>query len=65
MLTHLDAAIDALHALDLDDLSDPQLHSLVVGLEQRCSRLAAARARVPPAKRAVRSRRSAARHIVC
>ncbi|MEY2464004.1 MAG: hypothetical protein QOH64_2142, partial [Acidimicrobiaceae bacterium] len=28
MLTHLDAAIDALHALDLDDLSDPQLHDL-------------------------------------
>jgi hypothetical protein len=46
MLTHLDAAIDALSALDLDDLSDPQLHHLVVGLEQRCSRRAAARARV-------------------
>jgi hypothetical protein len=46
MLTHLDAAIDALSALDLDDLSDPQLHDLVVGLETRCSRLAAARAHV-------------------
>jgi hypothetical protein len=46
MFTHLDAAIDALHALDLDALSDTQLHHLAVGLEQRCSRLAAVRAGV-------------------
>src|SRR3954451_10189540 len=46
MLEGLDAAIDALHAIDLDALSDEDLNEVVLGLQERCSRLAAAQARL-------------------
>src|SRR4051812_16128611 len=46
MLEGLDAAIDALHAIDLDSLSDEELDDCVVGLQESCSRLAAAQARL-------------------
>src|SRR4051812_41326487 len=41
MLEGLDEAIDALHAVDLDSLSDQELDDCVVGLQASCSRLAA------------------------
>src|SRR3954451_10935129 len=46
MLERLDEAIDALNAVDLDGLDDASLDDLVVGLRERCSRLAAAEARL-------------------
>src|SRR3954452_150233 len=46
MLERLDEAIDALSAVDLDSLDDASLDDLVVGLRERCSRLAAAEARL-------------------
>src|SRR4051794_12945751 len=46
MLGGLDAAIDALNAIDLDALSDEDLNEVVLGLQERCSRLAAAQARL-------------------
>src|SRR4051794_25023559 len=46
MLEGLDAAIDALNAVDLDSLSDQELDDHVVGLHASCSRLAAAQARL-------------------
>ena len=46
MLERLDEAIDALNAVDLDSLDDASLDDLVVGLRERCSRLAAAEARL-------------------
>jgi hypothetical protein len=36
MLSQLDEAIDALGSLDLDTLSDLELHDLTVGMETRC-----------------------------
>ena len=42
----LAAAIDALAALDPDDLANGDLHEVVIGLEREASRLAAARARL-------------------
>src|SRR4051794_31147514 len=38
MLEGLDAAIDALHAVNLDALSDEDLNEVVLGLQERCSR---------------------------
>src|SRR3954465_5195129 len=46
MLERLDEAIDALNAVDLASLDDASLDDLVVGLRERCSRLAAAEARL-------------------
>jgi 5-methylcytosine-specific restriction endonuclease McrA len=46
MLEGLDAAIETLNAIDLDTLSDQDLDDLVVGLQDSCSRLAAAQARL-------------------
>src|SRR3954470_2172185 len=46
MLEGLDQAIDALNAIDLDALSDEELNECVLGLQDSCSRLAAAQARL-------------------
>src|SRR4051812_17959569 len=46
MLERLDQAIGALNAIDLDGLSDQELDDLVVGLQDSCSRLVAAQARL-------------------
>jgi hypothetical protein len=45
MLERLDRAIAALNAIDLDSLDDATLNELVLGLHERCSRLAATHAR--------------------
>src|SRR3954468_1657252 len=46
MLERLDQAIDTLNAIDLDALSDEELNECVLGLQDSCSRLAAAQARL-------------------
>jgi hypothetical protein len=45
MLQGLDEAIAALAAIDLDTLPDDELHDVVLGLHESCSRLAAEQAR--------------------
>src|SRR4051794_32090809 len=45
MLQRLDEAIDTLNAVDLDTLSDDELHACVLDLQDGFSRLAAAQAR--------------------
>src|SRR3954463_15907332 len=46
MLERLDQAIDTLNAIDLDALSDEELNSCVLDLQDSASRLAAAQARL-------------------
>src|SRR3954451_17642764 len=46
MLERLDEGVEAVNGVDLDGLDDASLDDLVVGLRERCSRLAAAGARL-------------------
>src|SRR3954451_23077490 len=46
MLERLDEGIDALNAIDLDTLCDEELNAYVLDLQDGCSRLAAAQARL-------------------